>query len=197
MTKIGWRLLFLLLLASAWGLAELIGGETVWLTAWALLLLVVARTVINRPGSSTAIALVAVLFKSINTAPFVCHLAGIAILGIAFDLTATLLWRDEEERYVPAILAGVNATFLSCFLFAASMVWIVEYKHWAGGGWEKVGEYTLASGGRGALTALVVVPLGLLIGTQLVRRAKAQPHTMFGAAAAASATLWVLGPFVG
>lgn len=197
MKKPGWRLICLFLLASAWGLSELVGGETVWLTAWALFVLAVARVLVNRVGSSTALAAIAVLFKSVNTAPFLCHLAGIALLGIAFDLMATLLWREDRKAYVRAAITGVSSAYLSCFLFATSMVWIVEYQHWVGGGFERVGEHTLTSGSRGALVGLVAVPLGLGLGRLLVRGAESQPRTILGAAATACLALWVLGPLVG
>jgi hypothetical protein len=195
MTKGGWRMVCLALLASAWGLSELIGGETVWLTAVALLLLAVARALVNRPGSSTAMAATAVLFKSVNTAPFVCHLAGIALLGLAFDITASLLWREDRKAFLGAALTGMISAYLSCFLFATSMVWIVKYKHWAGGGIERIGAYTLSSGSRGALTALVVVPVGLWLGRLLARQAAGHPRTVLRAAVAVCLALWVLGSF--
>jgi hypothetical protein len=195
--KTGWRMVCLAVLASAWGLTELIGGETVWLTAVALFLLAIARTLVNRPGSSTAIAAVAVLFKSVNTAPFLCHLAGIILLGIAFDLAATLLWREDRKPFPRAALTGVLGSFLSCFLFAASMAWIFKFRTWPDGGLEGIGEYTLSSGGRGALTALAVVPLGLWIGQLMTRQAVGHPRMALRAAVLACLALWVIGPFAG
>jgi hypothetical protein len=196
-TRTGWRLVCLVLLGSAWGLSELIGGQTVWLTAVALLLLAVARTLVNRPGSSTAMAAVAVLFKSVNTAPFLCHLAGIALLGLAFDLTASLLWRTDRKPYLRAALTGMISAYLSCFLFGASMIWIIKFKHWAGGGLERLGEYLLSSGSRGALTAVIIVPVGLWLGCLLTRQAAGHPRAVLRAAVAVCLALWVLGPFTG
>lgn len=195
--RTGWRLVCLAVLASAWGLNELIGGETFVLTAVALLLLAVARALVNRPGTSTAMAAIAVLFKTVNTAPFLCHLVGIALIGIAFDLTATLLWRRDRKPYLRAAITGVTCSYLSCFLFAASMVWVFEYKFWAGGGLESVGQYMLSSGSRGAVTALVVVPLGLWVGRLLTRRAVSHPRIILRAAMATCLALWVIGPFAG
>jgi hypothetical protein len=193
----GWRMACLILLASAWGLSEMIGGETVWLTAGGLLLLAAARAVVNRPGSSTLMGAIAVLFKSVNTAPFLCHLAGIALLGVAFDAMATiLLRRGDRGPLLRAAITGASAAYLSSFLFAASMVWVVEYRFWAGTGFEGVAEHLLTSGSRGALAGLVVVPLGLWLGRLVVRRADGQPRTVLGAAAAACLALWVIGPFV-
>ncbi|MCP4572781.1 MAG: hypothetical protein GY838_10555 [bacterium] len=193
----GWRLACLLLLGSAWGLTELVGGETVWLTAAALCGLAVARTLVNRPGSSTAVAAIAVLFKSVNTAPFICHLAGIALLGFAFDLAASLLWRDDRGPYVRAASTGVVGAFLSCLFFAAAMVWIFEYGYWADGGLARVGEHTLYSGGRGALAAVVVVPIGLWLGRRLSRRAAFHPRGALRTAVMACLAVWLLGPWAG
>lgn len=193
----GWRLVCLAVLASAWGLSELIGGETVILTGVGLLLLAVGRAVFNSPGSSSGMSLIAVLFKSVNTAPFLCHLAGILLLGIAFDLMATILWRDDRKRWLRAALTGVTSAYLSCFLFAASMAWIFKFRIWPEGGLPLVGEYTLTSGSRGAVTALVVVPLGLWIGRLLVQQAVGHPRVVLRLAVVSGLALWVLGPFTG
>jgi hypothetical protein len=182
-------------LASAWGLSELIGGETVILTGVGLLLLAVGRSVFNSPGTSSGMALIAVLFKSVNTSPFLCHLAGILLLGIAFDLMATLLWRDDRKRWLRAALTGVISSYLSCFLFASSMAWIFKFRTWPEGGLPLVGEYTLSSGSRGAATALVVVPLGLWIGRLLVLQAVGHPRLVLRLAVVSCLALWVLGPF--
>ncbi|MGD8396639.1 MAG: hypothetical protein PVF43_14315 [Candidatus Eiseniibacteriota bacterium] len=195
--KFDWRLVCLLLLASAWGMSELLGGETIWLTTRALLLLAVARTLIDRPGSSSAMGGIAVLFKSINTAPFLCHLAGIALLGIAFDVAATLFWRDDARRFLRAALAGASAAYLSSFLFAASMVWIVHFRSWDGGGPGLVAEHTLTSGSLGAVAGLVVVPAGLWVGRHLDRRAAGEPRLALGAAAAGCLVVWIAGALAG
>lgn len=192
-----WRLVCLALLASAWGLSELIGGETVVLTGIALILLVAARTLVNRPGSSTALAAIALLFKSVNTAPFLCHMGGIAALGIAFDITATLLWREDRRTFLRAIFAGGTSAYLSCFLFASSMVWIFQYRSWPDGGLARVAQHTFLSGSRGALAALIAVPVGLWIGRMLMRQAACHPRTVLAAAVTACLALWVLGPFAG
>jgi hypothetical protein len=187
----------LAVLASAWGLNELIGGETVWLTGVALLLLAMGRALMNRFGISIAMAAIAVLFKSVNAAPFFCQLMGIAMLGIAFDLAATLLWRDGRKLFLRAAVTGAISAYLSCFLFVVSMVWVFKYRFWAEGGLERVGEYTLNSGSRGALTALVVVPVGLWLGRLLVRKAAGHPSLVMRSAWATCLALWVLGHFAG
>jgi hypothetical protein len=193
----GWGLVCLILLGSLWGLSELMGGDTIWLTAVALFLLAVARALVNRPGSSTAMAGVAVLFKSVNTAPFFCHLVGIALLGVAFDLAATFLWGKVDRPHLRTILTGVSSAYLSCVLFSVTMVWLIEYQVWAGGGIERIAEYTLASGTRGALTALLVVPAGRWFGHKLGEEARGRPRPALYTTLGACLVLWVLGAFAG
>jgi hypothetical protein len=195
MSKIGWRLVCVAALASAWGLVELIGGETVWLTAAGLFTLATGRALVNRFGMSSAMAAVAVLFKSVNTSPYFCHLVGIALLGIAFDLMATLWWRDDRRSYLRAAVAGVLSAYVSCFAFAAAMTWAFRYRFWADGGLARVGEHTLYSGSRGALAALVVAPLGLWLGRQLMRQADGHPRAVLRASVVVGLALWALGRF--
>ena len=192
----GWRLICLAVLASAWGLTELIGGETVVLTAVGLLLLATGRAVLNRLGVSTGMAAVAVVFKSVNTAPFLCHLVGIALLGIAFDIAATLLWRDGRRAYIRAALTGGLAAYMSCFLFAVAMIWVFEFRYWAGGGFARLGEHTLYSGSRGALTGLLLVPVGLWSGRRLLRLAAGHPRLILPTTVVACLVIWVVGPFI-
>jgi hypothetical protein len=199
--KNGWRLVGLLLLASAWGLSETLGGSTLRLVAVALLLLAAARVLVNRPGTSTAMAGVAMAFKLVNAAPFFCHLAGIVLLGVAFDILATLLLggdrllRSDRKTLFLGAVTGATTAYLSCFLFAASMTWLFKYKYWAGGGFDRVTEQTLRSGSVQALAALVVVPAGLWIGSLAARKASRHSRRTLWATAAASLLLWVLGPF--
>lgn len=87
---------WLFLFGSLWGICEVLAGEgllgkevpyaSVWLSAWAFLVLAVARGVVNKLGSSTAVGAIAAIFKLVNAAPFFCHLLGIFMLGLAFDV---------------------------------------------------------------------------------------------------------------
>lgn len=192
-----WRWVWLALLASAWGLNEVVADDSLWLAAWALLVLAVARALVNRPGSSALLGLVAVAFKTVNTAPFFCHLAGIALLAVAFDVTATLFLRSERRIALRCAVAGCTAAYLSALLFAVTMTWILPNSPWATGGVDRAYEHVFLSGSRAALAALLLVPLGYGIGQQVRDAAVRRPGWAFGSAAALCAMLWVLGPFVG
>ena len=95
------------LFGTVWGLNELVAGGafypaypalgSVWLIAFAFLVLAAARAVVNRPGSSALIGVVAALYKAVNTEPFYCHLLGIVLVGLAFDAAA---WFFRLCRYL-------------------------------------------------------------------------------------------------
>ncbi len=102
--------IWIVLFGSVWGLAEVFVGESlwgknlpfasVWLSAFALLILASARGILNEPGSSTAVGAFAALFKLANAAPFYCHLLGIFMIGAVFDLFCTaFLKRDRKASF--------------------------------------------------------------------------------------------------
>ena len=84
--------LWLILFGSLWGINEVVMGEvlsasevphfSVLLTVIAIFMLAIARGIVNKPGSSTVIGVIAVLFKLANAAPFHCHLLGIFMVGV-------------------------------------------------------------------------------------------------------------------
>lgn len=190
-----WRLACLAGIASLWGMSELLGGETLRLTATALLLLAIGRAILNVPGSSVALAAIAVLFRAVNAAPFYCHLAGIALLGVAFDVTATCLLRRGRVLLLPGAITGAASAYLSALLFAASMAFVFEYRSWPEGGFARVGDHLLNSGSPAALAGLLLVPLGLWIGRDVSRLATRHPKRVLAATAAACLLLWAMGPF--
>lgn len=67
------QLIWILFFGSLWGMSEVVIGESlftedmpyasVWISVWAFFLLAVARGILNKPGSSTAIGGIATLFK--------------------------------------------------------------------------------------------------------------------------------------
>ena len=93
------NILMILVLGSVWGVAEIfgkdlfgslgVGGTTVWLAAWAILLLSIGRGIWNKVGSSTIIGLIAAAFKFAGPSTNYCHLLGIAALGLFFDVFAS------------------------------------------------------------------------------------------------------------
>jgi len=170
----GKPILWLIVLGSVWGFNEVLAGEALssvnvlfgsaLLAAWAFLVLAVARGMLNRGGSSTFIAGIAVLYRLVNTSPFFCHLLGIFMLGLAFDLSATLLGRGENRNRLKESLIGITTAFGGYALFALSVTFIFRHDFWVSGGWPKIMNHIFISGSLAAFLASIVVPLGYNLG---------------------------------
>lgn len=195
-----------LALGSLWGLAELIGGGTfyqnsvplasVWLSAWALFLLAVARGVVNEPGSSTLAGAVAALFKLAYAAPFYCHLLGIFFLGLAFDVAATAFLKKEGFKPVRAMLTGAVSAYGGYALFALVITYVVRYSYWTAVGLPKVLNHIFVGGSLAAVASLAFVPLGLRAGARSEPALALRPRRAVAAAVAAIVMLWTAGAFI-
>ena len=198
-----WFLLF----GSLWGLSEVAGGGILYavevpsasivLAAWALFILAAARGLVNKPGSSTVIGAVATLFKLVNASPFICHLLGIFMLGLAFDIAATLLGRSERRFSFRNMLTGIVSAYGGYALFALSITYVVRYDIWVQGGWPKVAHHMFISGSIAALVAAVVVPVGYYLGAGSLSLQTKRPRWLYAGTMAGVALLWILGRIAG
>jgi len=195
------------LFGSLWGLSEVAAGgilyaveipsSSIFLAAWAFLILAVARGVVDRPGSSTVIGAVAMLFKLVNASPFICHLLGIFMLGLAFDIAATLLGRSGRRFSFRNMLTGIVSAYGGYALFALSITYIVRYDIWVQGGWPKVAHHMFISGSIAALVAAVVVPVGYYLGAGSLSFQAKRPRWLYAGTMAGVALLWILGRLAG
>ncbi len=177
--------IWLFLFGTIWGLAEVFVGKSplgkslpsasVWLSAFALLILAVARGFINKPASSTVVGAFAVLFRQANAAPFYCQLIGIFTVGVVFDLVCSALIRGERRTPIQDGFAGVASAYGSNLLFVFLMIFIVHYHPWVAGGWPRASHHIFVSGSWTALAAAVLVPLGIILGTVGRRHAERRP----------------------
>jgi len=198
-----WFLLF----GSLWGLSEVAGGgilyavevpsASIFLAAWALFILAVARGFVNLPGSSTVIGAVATLFKLVNASPFICHLLGIFMLGLAFDIAATLLGRSERRLSFRNMFTGIVSAYGGYAFFALSITYIVRYHTWVQGGWPKVAHHMFISGSIAALVAAAVVPVGYYLGAGSLSLQAKRPRWLYAGTMAGVALLWILGRIAG
>lgn len=198
--------IWLLLFGSLWGVAEVFGGEAlfrdrvpyadVWLAAWALFVLAVARGIINKPGTSTVIGAFASVYKAVCAAPFFCHILAIFLLGLAFDVTSTLLMRRERKISYRGSLSGAVSAYSGYALFALIVTYLVRYEYWTAGGLAKVLHHIFVSGSFAALTAVVVVPVGYWIGVNGGEAAEHRPRWTYAGALAALIILWALGSMI-
>jgi len=147
-----------------WGLCEAVLGGWLYaadyrqaapvvLSAVAFAVLTVGRLRMPFPGSSAAIAALAMLFKFFNQPFFACHLLGIFLLGASFDVA----WTLARGRAKPII--GAAATYLGFALFAVTITYVFRYEHWIAEGWRKVLWYVGVTGTIAGACNAVIVPL--------------------------------------
>lgn len=194
------RWVMLILFGSLWGIMEVMGGESFFknavphastvLSAWGLLMLATARGIWNRPGTSTLVGALAALFKLVNAAPFYCHLAGIFILGLAFDLAASLLAKKLRPLSLSGVLTGIASPLAANTLFGIFMTFIIKYKYWAVVGWPKVIDYIFVSGGLTALAGAVLVPVGFWLGGNAEALNIRKPRLALAGAMMGLAAVW-------
>jgi hypothetical protein len=101
------------------------------------------------------------LYKFLNEPFFACHLVGILLTGLCYDLVFNVL--KARNRAV----AAAGTVYVSYASFAVLMTYIVRYEHWAQAGAGKVLSHVLVSGSIAALVCALLVPLAYRIGNQL------------------------------
>jgi len=198
---------WIFLFGSLWGISEVMGGEafyknnvphaSIWLSAWAFFVLALGRSLVSKPGSSTAIGGVAALYKLANAAPYFCHLLGIFFLGLTFDVFTSLLMKKESQKsFWPAVCGAISA-YSGYALFALAITYVVRYEPWVAGGWSKVSQHMFVGGSYAALMALLAVPLGYCLGLNRWILARQRSRWAYAGALVMLALLWTLGRFIG
>jgi len=200
-------LMWLFLFGSVWGINEVFLGNILYLneapypaiilTVIALFLLAISRGMINKPGSSTLIGTFAVLFRLANTAPSYCHLLGIFLLGVTFDVFASLLIKHEEKTPLKWGLTGAMSAFGNNALFALLITYVFRYEYWVVGGFSKVSHHIFVSGIISALLAAFLVPMGFLVGKNGGIFADNRPRWSYAGTILGSIALWVAALFLG
>jgi hypothetical protein len=217
------HLLAILFFSGVWGLSESVLGDTLYsrqvpfasvlLTIVAFALLAVARPFLPRWGGAAAVGLLAMLYKFLNVPFFGCHLTGIALLGVSWDLVFGVASRGRSSQGFAAPVAGsagsrvwlrssalaVAAAYLGYLLFVLAMVFVFRSEHWIQKGLIGALQHVFVAGSLAAAGCAVVVPLGLRLGERLRGRAAVpallglQPR--FGAALAGFTALglWAYG----
>lgn len=166
------NILWVLALGSAWGVAEIfgkdlltdfgVGGASIWLAAWAILLLSIGRGLWNKIGSSAIIGLVAAAFKFVGPSPHYCHILGIASVGLLFDLFASSVAR--KPQWWRHALVGLLTAYSARAFFVLYSVHIAHFERWVEGGPQMAFDHVVRSGSVVALAALVLAPLGFRAG---------------------------------
>ena len=194
-------LLIILIFGSLWGCIEVFAGgalkeviprSSVVPTILGLAVLASARFLVRTPGSSTAIAAVAMLFRLTNAGGYFCHLWAIFLIGVSFDIVVSLLGSRWEKTKWQG-LAGVSSAYLTTSLFSLTLTYIIQYEWWAVPGLPKVLDYIGINGSLIAVGALFLVPLGYKLGKSLMVLSKARPRPVFVGALLLTMILWGAG----
>ena len=200
-------LIWVLLFGSIWGISEAVGGDalytaniplaSVWLSTWALFLLAFARAQNNTPGTSSAIGGIATLFRLVNTGPFICHLLAIFLLGVAFDIAATLLLKHKKKIFLRGGLTGILSAYGGYAIFALIITYVIQYKFWVAGGWPKVTEHIFVNGSLTALVSAFLVPLGFWLSQKEMTSKAFHSRWATSSALALIFFLWIVGRLTG
>ena len=195
-------ILWLFLFGSIWGMNEVFLGEILYrnevqhssviLIVMALFLLAVSRGMIDKPGSSALIGGFAVLFRLANTAPSYCHLLGIFLLGVTFDIIASVLIKREEKKPIKWSLTGAASAFGNNALFALLITYVFRYEYWVAAGASKVSHHIFVSGSIASLLSAFLVPVGFLVGKNGITFADRRPLWSSAGTILASLVLWVV-----
>lgn len=161
--------LAIILFGSLWGAAEAVLGEVfqqnntplpaVWLAVIAVILLTIARAYCPKPGSAVLIAAIAMLFKFTNAPFFACHLLGVLMLGVGYEIAAAVFLRDSLHRRLRGaeqVLCGLAATYLGFALFAVVITYVIHYSYWDS---SRAFAHIFQSGTIAALANMAALPL--------------------------------------
>ncbi|NIO21262.1 MAG: hypothetical protein GTN53_33435 [Candidatus Aminicenantes bacterium] len=199
-------LVWLFVFGSLWGLSEVVGGKalyeaniphaSVYLSASGFFLLALARGLFNKRGTSSVIGGMAALFRLVN-ASFVCHILGIFLMGVAFDLAASILLKGGKKGFLRSSLTGITGAYGGYALFALIITYVVRYEIWVVGGLPKVLDHVFVTGSIGAAVAGLLVPLGYVLGIKGRTHARLESRWAFSAPLIFIVILWTLGRIAG
>jgi len=155
-------ILGILFFGGLWGISEAaLGGflysaginyASVPLTIIGFIIMTMARVYFPRMGTATLIAAFAMLYKFLNVPFYGCHLLGILMTGICYDLFFNILKIKK-----PSISAAA-ATYLSYALFGLMITYVFQYEHWVQKGFSGVLRHIAISGSIAAVGCAVLVP---------------------------------------
>jgi len=163
-------ILAILFFSGLWGISESVLGGALYradvpygsvpLTIIGFIILTLARVYIPQKGTATLIAACAMLYKFLNAPFFACHLLGIFLMGLCYDLFFNVIRCKNKS------LSAAAATYLSYALFALLVTYIFRYGYWTQAGFVKVLGHVGIDGSMAALGCAVLVPLSFRLGEQ-------------------------------
>ena len=164
-------ILGILFFGGLWGISEAVLGDALYsanvpyasvpLTVIGFVLMVAARVYFPQIGTATLVAACAMLYKFLNAPFFACHLLGILLTGVCYDLFVSV-FRVKNQS-----LSAGAAVYLSYALFALMITYVFRYEHWVQAGFAGVLRHILLSGSMAALGCAILVPASFHLGMQI------------------------------
>jgi len=190
----------ILFFGSLWGAVEAVLGGALYraqvpdasvpLTIIGFCILAVARTYFPQAGSATLIASCSMLYKFANNPFFACHLLGIFLLGLSYDLVYS------RFRLKSGALSAAVAAYLGYALFALLITYVFRYSYWAEKGLPNVLRYVGVAGTMAAAGSALLVPAVTGLAYAFKARTSARPQYHIGLATGGvsfvTVVLWVL-----
>ena len=166
----GRRGLMMILLAGAlWGLTEIFLGDLFYkfhvpfrsatLTALGITMLLVARLLFDKPGTSLAAGLVAAGLRCLVPKLYICHAVAIAVEACAFDGAWTALKAGERGTLRRIWLTNAVAVYSGFLCFGLVSLYHFGFGRWVEAGLGGVIRYSLRSG---TVSLLLLVPLSVV-----------------------------------
>jgi len=163
----------ILFFSGLWGISEAVLGDALYradvpyasvpLTIIGFVIMTFARVYFPQKGTATLIAACAMLYKFLNAPFFACHLLGILLTGLCYDLFFSVFAVRNRS------LSAAAATYLSYALFALMITYAFRYDYWVQAGFAAVLRHIGISGSIAALGCAVLVPLSFRLAEQLKR----------------------------
>jgi hypothetical protein len=164
-------ILGVLFLGGLWGISEAVPGDSLYraavpyasvpLTIIGFIVMSTAKVFFPQKGTATLIAACAMLYKFLNVPFFACHLLGILLMGICYDLFFSVFKIKSRS------LSAAAAVYLNYALFALMITYVFRYEHWVQAGFAGVLRHVGISGSIAALGCAVFVPLCFRLGERL------------------------------
>lgn len=164
-------ILGILFYSAIWGASEAFLGEALYdanvqfssvsLTIIGFSVLAFASVSFPKRGTATLIAALAMLYKFLNVPFFACHLLGILLVGICFDLFFNVF--KVKNRSISA----AAAIYLNYTLFALMITYVFRYEFWIEGGITKILSHIGISGTMAALGCVIFVPVSFYLAERI------------------------------
>jgi hypothetical protein len=164
-------ILGILFFSGLWGISEAVLGDALYsanvpfasvpLTVTGFVIMAVAHVYFPQIGTATLIAACAMLYKFLNVPFFFCHLLGILLMGLCYDLFFSVLKIKSRS------LSAAAAVYLNYLLFALMITYIFRYEHWVQAGFAGVLRHVIISGSMTALGCAILVPVSLRLGRHI------------------------------